>query len=346
MNLKSRSILITLTIASLLISAKFSHAEHDHSYTKEVVSRIFHVDRRYPSMRGPRTELELRLGSNTEEELLWVTGYEAVVTDDTGTNTLSGEYLCHSNVFASSRAKQLLFNLSQGQQQIILPDGFGIPVRASEPLELVTQVLNLNPGETPINLRFKLRVHFLRDREQARPMTPLTAKAAFSMALLKGPDGDYGMEPGSQNSHAECSHGEQASSSLYEDEFGRKFTGHWLLKPGREVNRTLITNRFALPFDTTMHYVAVHVHPYAESIELRDVTANLTLFKSNITRFESRSGIAELPHFSSSEGVSLYRKHQYEIITVNNNDTNEVQDSMGMLVIYYVDRDFQRRPSS
>ena len=37
---------------------------------------------------------------------------------------------------------------------------------------------------------------------------------------------------------------------------------------GREVNHTPVTSLMALPFDTTIHYIAIHLHPFAESVEL------------------------------------------------------------------------------
>ena len=47
------------------------------------------------------------------------------------------------------------------------------------------------------------------------------------------------------------------------------FSGHWVVPPGRQENRTLVTEWLNLRFDTTVHYIAVHLHPFAESLELR-----------------------------------------------------------------------------
>ena len=35
--------------------------------------------------------------------------------------------------------------------------------------------------------------------------------------------------------------GENAAGHTYTDPFGRVFTGHWVVQPGREVNETLVT---------------------------------------------------------------------------------------------------------
>ena len=37
-------------------------------------------------------------------------------------------------------------------------------------------------------------------------------------------------------------------------------------------DRTLVTELMSLPYDTTVHYIAVHLHPFAESLELIDLT--------------------------------------------------------------------------
>ena len=74
---------------------------------------------------------------------------------------------------------------------------------------------------------------------------------------------------------AMCSPGETATSNirvLRRDRLGQNFTYHWILKPGRETRHTLITNQINLRFDTTIHYIAVHMNPYAESLVLKDLT--------------------------------------------------------------------------
>ena len=63
--------------------------------------------------------------------------------------------MCHSNVdLDMARHRQIfgwqkfpsrrLFTLSEGQTEVKLPDGFGIPLRSDEPLSVTAQVLNHN----------------------------------------------------------------------------------------------------------------------------------------------------------------------------------------------------------
>jgi hypothetical protein len=136
--------------------------------------------------------------------------------------------------------------------------------------------------------------------------------------------------------------GSNASNPPYDDQYGRKFTGHWVVNPGREVNRTPVTKLLSLPYDTTAHYIAVHLHPFAESLELYDLTAKKTVFKSKVRGMPGRIGIAHVDYFTSEEGVMMYDDHEYELISVYHNTTKEPQDSMAVMYIYFLDKNFEK----
>ena len=138
-----------------------------------------------------------------------------------------------------------------------------------------------------------------------------------------------------------CLPGENAADDTYEDGLGRTFTGHWVVEPGREENHTLVTHILNLPFDTTVHYVAVHLHPFAESIRLHDLTTGETVFESHADQFLDRIGLSHVESFSSTEGFPLYRTHDYELVSVYNNASRAPQDSMAVLNLYMLDRAFE-----
>ena len=137
-----------------------------------------------------------------------------------------------------------------------------------------------------------------------------------------------------------CLPGENAAEHAYRDPFGRIFTGHWVVKPGREVNETLVTEVLNLPYDTTVHYIAVHLHPFAESLELRDLTTDRTVFKSHVRPADEGIGIDHVEYFSSKDGVLLHRDHEYQLVSVYNNTSGEDQDSMAVMYMYLYDKDF------
>ena len=129
---------------------------------------------------------------------------------------------------------------------------------------------------------------------------------------------------------------------MYTDKLGRQFSGHWVVEPGRRVNRSVVTHRMRLPFDTTVHYIHPHMHAFGESLEFRDLTTGETIFASQATRYTDRHGIARLEHFSSEEGIPVFKDHEYELITVYNNTTAVNQDAMAVMYLYLLNKEFQK----
>ena len=96
-----------------------------------------------------------------------------------------------------------------------------------------------------------------------------------------------------------------------------------------------------LPFDSTVHYIAVHLHPFAESLELRDLTTSTTVFKSRARNTRDRIGLDRVESFASHEGLPLRRSHQYELVATYDNTSGVEQDSMAVMFLYLHDRSFR-----
>jgi hypothetical protein len=245
--------------------------------------------------------------------------------------------------------------------EIRFPDGFGIPVWSDELLWLTTQVLNLDPSAPPADVRHRVTVDFLFDGDLAEPLRPLSMVGATGLVLLEDEAPDsvtlhsepprsespgaeapyFGIERPRQEEHGSgCMVGANAGEHVYEDPQGRRFSGHWVVPPGRQVNRTLVTELMDLPYDTTVHYVAVHLHPFAESLELRDLSTGEVVFTARAENAVGRTGLTRVDHFSSADGVDLHRGHQYELISVYDNPTGQPQDSMAVMFLYVLDREF------
>ncbi|HET9480159.1 MAG TPA: hypothetical protein VFP98_00245 [Candidatus Polarisedimenticolia bacterium] len=322
----------------------------------EFISKPYLVDRKYKSMTGPQSTQTIFLLDSPRKELLWVTGFKAVMVGEDGVSPESQEFMCHSNLdinmnlhrrlFGLERpAPNRMFTLSQGQQEIRFPEGFGIPMFSTEPFLLTTQVLNHNVEGRSLQVRHKVTVDFVRDIETKTPMKPLLQLSANGLVLVDGKDGYFNIPNADQEVHGPgCLVGQSATdaSRLIPDQFGRRFTGHWLVKPGREVNRTNVTRFLNLPFDTTIHYIAVHLHPFAESLELRDLTEDRTLFHSKVRPTEGKIGLDHVDYFSSVEGILLRKDHEYELVSVYNNTSAEDQDSMAVMYLYALDHEFKR----
>lgn len=337
----------------LLFGRLLAAQEAEHSV--EFLSPTYTVDRIYPSMTGPQSTQEVFLLKTEKPELLWVRGYRAVMVGPDGKAPALQEFMCHSNLDFSDvkHHNQLLgenpnissriFTLSQGQFEIKFPEGFGLPVMSHESFQLTTQVLNHNIKEESFQVRHKIVMDFVRDKDLRKPLKPLFTAAVYGLNLVdQGRDAYFDVLLPNEAQHGPgCLVGKPASDNLYEDAFGRKFTGHWVVKPGREVNRTLVTKLMDLEYDTTIHYIAVHLHPLAESLELKDLTTGQSIFKSEARNFEGRIGLDHVDYFSSSEGVPVFKDHEYELTSVYHNRTSVDRDSMAVMYIYFLDKKFR-----
>ncbi|MEO8034692.1 MAG: peptidylprolyl isomerase, partial [Acidobacteriota bacterium] len=270
-----------------------------------------------------------------------------------------------------------LVTLSQGMLSAKVPAGFGFPIASNEPLVLFTQVLNHNIVHPEnIKVRHRVTIEYVRDRDLAQPLKPLFNVGASGSVLLDSANALNTSMPGMPGAGAAPSSsmpampgmgaganplavdagGQHGASCLllprapnagagggsdYTDPQGRKLTGHWIVPPGRQVNHSDITWFMALPYDTVLHYAAVHLHPFAESLTLRDMTTDETLFTAKALGPRKGVGLTHVDTFSSQKGLPLYRNHKYELISVYNNSTRETHDSMASVFLGLEDPEFE-----
>jgi len=316
-----------------------------------VMSETFEIDQIYPSMKGPTFATQFTLSQDEAvglRELLWLRGYRAEMTGEDGTTPQSQQYMCHSTMRTRSAGDHHLeLTLAQGQHSLALPEGFGVPIMSDYPLSVFFQVLNLHQTEGVERVRQKVRIEYLRDSELSEPLEPLEMKAAFVMVSLEGRPVTYGV---SEEEHHQghdgvtCLPGEDATGSKqneYVDSLGRRFSGHFVVPPGRHVYRTLATERLDLQYDTTIHYVAAHLHPFAEWIELNDLTTGETVYRANAINLAEGIGLEEVEHYSSAEGLPIFADHEYEIVSAYDNTSGENQDAMAVLFLYLLDKEFE-----
>jgi len=305
--------------------------------TYEYLSPVYHVDRIYKSMQGPISTETVRLGEAQDTGLLWITGMRVQMVDADGATPVSNDFMCHTNLDFDLKQRALkssnaahafarIVTLSQGQYALDLPKGFGIPLKANEPLLLSTQVLNLNIARPDKNIRHKVSIDYVRDADLKKPMLPLYTTAAQILVPFKG---------GMATHAADCALGQDISQ-------WSERTGHWVLKPGKEINTTAVTEDLNLTFDTTVHYIEVHLHPYAESLVLRDRTDGRELFKARAHNRPDRLGLARVASFSSVKGIPVYKDHEYELISTYKNTSAEDSDAMAHMVLFLRDKEFQR----
>lgn len=357
--MKAKAVLLASFLLLFGVGCMQKQERPDNVKTATILSSVFTVDKLYKSMLGPYRTGEL-MPVTRAPELIWITGFESVVVTPDGEQQLSQEFMCHSNLrynnlgapgaFNATRHKHgRIFTISQGQTAVEFPPGFGIPIMGNETLLLDNQMLNVNidpkTRPEPLSLRYKNTISYIKDEEAERQMAPLYQVEAGVMVSLDTTKSYFStLNPDDVQSGAFCAPGVTATEDLNvvrSDEFGQDFSYHWILKPGKEVRRTLITDMLDLQFDTRIHYISVHMHPYARSLVLRDMTDDKVLYESRMESYEDKIGLKKVEHFASVEGIPIYKDHDYELISTYNNTSGQDQDAMALVYIYLHDKRFE-----
>lgn len=303
----------------------------------------------YPSMLGPEnTDLNVKLTEDpAKPELLWVKGYHADMVGPENSEARSQEFMCHNTLSFHDTTQQhanvlgsgffrtrRLFTLSQGQSSLTFPEGFGMPVSSAEKFMLQSQVLNLHEDRIGSMVRHRVRTDYVSDRVVGRPMTALTLiDFGISLRVL---DPQAREVPIDQLSCATDAGGQPTDKLPH----GEERTAHWVVKPGFEERHTRLPRAF--PFDTRIHYISVHLHSYAESLELRDLTTQESVYLAQCKPTEDRTGLAKVDHYSSVEGIPVYASHDYELISRYNNTSDEDRTAMAFMFCYVADPHFKK----
>jgi hypothetical protein len=330
--------------------------------SKQFISPVYTIDKIYHSMEGPSSVERIYLGDpNGPAELLWITGMRTEMVDADGASPQLPELMCHVNIDLDPARHQALFGfrrptasrlmtLSQGMLTAKLPAGFGFPLASNESLLLFTQVLNLNiEHPKDLKVRHRVTISYIRNRDLTSPIKPLfnvgasgmvqldanPLALAHSMMSMPSTPGIV-TEAGHDGMTTSClvgSRAPQASSGSadYTDPQGHKMTGHWIVPPGKQVNHSDITWFMNLPFDTRLHYAAVHLHPFARSLEIRDTTTGKTVFLAKAENPKTGVGLTHVDEFSSTAGVLMHRAHTYSLISTYDNPTSANVDSMASI---------------
>jgi hypothetical protein len=154
---------------------------------------------------------------------------------------------------------------------------------------------------------------------------------------------------GDGTGHADHAGHEHLADSATEKVFtleddGPVYSIHWVVPPGRHEYRQVISEGLRIPYErTTVHVVTHHLHPYGESLELRDVTDGVTLVKAHARKFDDRVGLAEVSYYSDAEGFEVYADHRYELIAVYDNTTDHDVDAMALVYLYFLDKAFDKK---
>ena len=72
------------------------------------------------------------------------------------------------------------------------------------------------------------------------------------------------------------------------------------------------------------------------------LTEDRTVYLSRTRPSAGRIGLDHVDFFSSEEGIPLSTRHEYELVSTYDNTTSENQDSMAVMYLYLLDKEFKK----
>ena len=317
--------------------------------TISLISPTLVIDNIYKSMEGPKAVTSFQI-DHTKNDLVWINSFETRAVSTNEIDQLSNDYVCHTNIDFYDGEHYARWNLnhrigeqyprvtsmSNGIETYQLPMGFGFPVFTNENLFVATQILNHNIKGDAFNVKHNVTLGFERHSPN---MKPLMSKTVFIMLPYNS---DKPFEGPSESNPNMCLPVETKNHSYVDDDVNH-LSGHWVIFQGKDTYRYDITNQLQLKDSTTMHQIAVHLHPFAEEMELRDKTFDSTLVVSRAENYKDKIGLKNVTYFSSEKGIMLYPDHKYELVLKTNNTTKENQDMMASMFVFLYDREMDER---
>ena len=95
-----------------------------------------------------------------------------------------------------------------------------------------------------------------------------------------------------------------------------------------------------LSFNTTVHYICVHLHPFGQSLELWDTTTDSMLYVAHAQQADSGIGLKHIDHYADPEGIFLFKDHNYELVsTYNCTDSMNHHTAMAVMYLYLWDKE-------
>jgi hypothetical protein len=199
--------------------------------------------------------------------------------------------------------------------------------------------LNLNARNEVVNVRMRTKFQTIAADQRGAPTKALFRRSLYVLDS-HGVTSDMGpactMNAATQHIGAACG---EMSKINFVDKRGDSLMNHWIVPPGHHIYKTEITQQLNLPFDTTVHYATIHVHPFARAMELRDLTTGKIVFHLNSQDWPDRVGVARVDEFKSIDGVPIFRSHRYELTAEYDNTSNANTDAMAILYLYLLEKD-------
>lgn len=314
-----------------------------------IESPSFLIDAIYKSMEGPKGFQHFEINAE-DESLMWMTGFDVKAKHTKSGIPISNDFICHMNLDyiedehhkrwklynRINRQSPRIISLSHGVESVEFPEGFGFPIFGNEKFLLVTQSLNHNVEDSIFQIKHDIIVNYRRDLN----IKPLRPKTLFMML----PFDIDNPEKMNQNDTNACIPVE-TKNHTYFDKNGQALSGHWKIFPGKQTFSFDVTQQLGISDTVSIHQITPHLHPFAKTFQLNDLTANQVIYNCDIINHKNKIGLTKTPAYSSKKGILLYPNHKYELKLETNNTTNETQDMMASIFLFFYDREMDDKIS-
>lgn len=341
----------------------FSFVRKNLNHRLVIESDVFNVDTIYRSMHGPYSTKNVSIEQNSDD-FLWITSYSSKVINGDTKQPLSQKYICYNKLnlvykftppwkIKTKGVTPRLFMLTKEQTAVHFPDGFGIPIPPNQKIEMVSQILSNHVPEKNTNVMFKAEIEYLKQSELETPLTPLYQQTIFVTKKTTGHTGKYG-HPFSCTEKEEFDNERDATNepdidcttdygnkeyNPFLDIHDRTYSNLWEINSSKEVLTTDVTKMMDLQFDTKIHFISIHLHPFATSLLLKDATTNSILFRVNVKNDTNGINIEKMQFYSSKKGISVYKNHRYELTSIYEcSDTTTTHSAMASMMLYLHDK--------
>jgi hypothetical protein len=257
------------------------------------------------------------------EDSVWVLGQKIEILDR---GRPAPQYLCHSRLGLADKDVQVgkvdtirkeynmnrVISVSQGATDVEFPPGFAFKANMrNRRLLFGAQLQSPAFAGAPLNLSVRTSIRYMDEKSGREAGLQELRSLRFEFP---------GMSDEHHDHHWMHDHGGQFSVS-----------------PGKRVfTQDFPAGSFGwLPYTTTIHYMRPHLHAYATSVELYDVTDGRRLWKGRARTDPATGALAHVDAYSSAEGLRVFRDHAYRVIAEYDNTTSEPVDAMIFLTAYY-----------
>ncbi len=302
--------------------------------------------------------------SKQPRTLLWLKGVKLEVLDENDHVMPTAEFICHCNIDINPAFRNKAFpqgercpidriiTITQGQTEMTFPEGYGVPVASDEPWNIILQAANRTTDEHR-RLKHRCTFYFIKDSDLVYPITALSWYAPWVYVIIDKNSPEVAVKekedcPSCLGLSAGVNAPNNTSNGTFIDRKGRKMSGHWIIPPGTHSYCATINDEMEPGFASkprTVHAMWSHIHPLCTHLTLYQCKDNSRKKVIDVAaRTENKHGleIKNIDYWTSTKGIPLPAKVNYELEVTYKNNTKLPQDSMASSGMFFEDRAFVR----